>query len=202
MNKETLFKLIISYLKKWLYLSDDIILNYLTNETGRNAISHFIDRTLTKAPYKEKIDYRQVDKDNILVKKYFKNNDFLACKPGNRKKYFIITKKTLKVLLESRKYRVVFNPTENKISDKLALKYNGEREVFLKNSRRIDVVTDKYIIEVKSYRSRLSAVGQILYYGLSYPGKKKVIHLFKHGGKRDTEFEDMCRDLEILVSYE
>jgi hypothetical protein len=55
--------------KSWIYLSDDIIKTYLTNETGKDALQNFYKRVLI--PYYEKdFDYKQVSKDNELVNSY------------------------------------------------------------------------------------------------------------------------------------
>ena len=87
----------------WLYLSDDIILEYLTNETGTNAIRNFNNRILTKFPYVKGTDYEEVTAEHELVKFHYSklNNDLPARKPGNRKKYFIVTGSTFKYLLMS-----------------------------------------------------------------------------------------------------
>ena len=57
----------------WIYLSDDIILEYLTNETSIYAIKNFNERILTKHPYQEGVNYQQVSADNELIKFYWSN---------------------------------------------------------------------------------------------------------------------------------
>lgn len=51
----------------WIYLSDEIILNFLTNESGKNAINNFITRVLMPN-YENELDYLQVDKTHDLIK--------------------------------------------------------------------------------------------------------------------------------------
>ena len=56
-----------AYNKAWLYLSDDLILGNLTNEVGRNALSHFFTRTLIPF-FKEGEEYKEVKSSDRLVK--------------------------------------------------------------------------------------------------------------------------------------
>ncbi len=51
----------------WIYLSDEMILEYLTNETKKDALRHFYDRILL-ASYEEGIDYKEVLAEHELVK--------------------------------------------------------------------------------------------------------------------------------------
>ena len=57
----------------WIYLSDDLILENLTNDNGKDAIADFYRRILLKKPYQEEINYKQVSADNELVKLIFIN---------------------------------------------------------------------------------------------------------------------------------
>ena len=80
---------------------------------------------------------------------------------------------------------------------------NGKREVFISdNSRRIDILTDTEIIEVKKYTNRLASVGQILYYSKYYSNHKMRIHLFNHDNQKDIIFEEICNHLNITITYE
>lgn len=53
----------------WIYLSDEIILNFLTNEVNKDAINHFIRQVLI-SNYENEIDYLQVDKNHEIIKNY------------------------------------------------------------------------------------------------------------------------------------
>lgn len=91
---------------------------------------------------------------------------------------------------------------ESHVSDKLANNIDGIREVALCDGKRVDIVSDTEIVEVKRYIIRLGAIVQVLYYGKSFPGKYMRIHLFEHHGKRDDTFEELCDELNISVTYE
>ena len=54
----------------WIYLNDEIILGELTNEKGNCALAHFFERVLISEDYKIDIDYKKIDKNDELVKKY------------------------------------------------------------------------------------------------------------------------------------
>ena len=55
---------------KWIYLSDELILGNLTNETKKDAIRHFHNRILLKGDFQEGIDYKEIKKDDGLVINY------------------------------------------------------------------------------------------------------------------------------------
>jgi hypothetical protein len=87
-----LFWKTISNKNKWIYLSDEIILEYLTNETGKYSIVHFIKRMLIGCnDYEENIHYKKINKDDPLV--------VLNRKTSHNKKYYAVTDKTFKILL-------------------------------------------------------------------------------------------------------
>jgi hypothetical protein len=80
--------------EEWMYLSDEIIMSYMTNEKGSDAVKQFIRRKLLECDdYKENIDYKNITKNDDLVK----NNIFK--KTSNRKKYYAVTGKCFKTLL-------------------------------------------------------------------------------------------------------
>jgi hypothetical protein len=87
-----LFWKTISNKNKWIYLSDEIILEYLTNDTCSTAIPNFIKRLLIGCnDYEENIHYKKINKDDTLV--------VLNRKTSNNKKYYAVTDKTFKILL-------------------------------------------------------------------------------------------------------
>jgi hypothetical protein len=93
--------------------------------------------------------------------------------------------------------------TEKIISDRISKEENGEREIYMKNTgHRIDVLTEEYIIEVKTYSNRIKAIGQVFYYRSDYPNKKLWIHLFDHNDHRDKTFELTCKNNDIKLTYE
>jgi hypothetical protein len=184
----------------WIYLSDELILDYLTNEKSKYAISHYIKRILI-LNYQEEVEYKQVDKDNHLVAKYITER-ITDKKSGNGKKYYIVTETIYESLKNRRKYIKQYKNLEKIISDRISKELNGKREVCIDDNKRIDILTDTEIIEVKRYSNQLSAVGQIIYYSLSYPERKKRIHLFDHKNEKNIKFETMCKNLDISVTYE
>ncbi len=182
---------------EWIYLSDEMILEYLTNETNKDALRHFYDRILL-AKYEKETDYIEVSARHELVKTHYIN---CTRKTSNRKKYYIITQKTYKSLLERSKYKIKHQNKEKQISDRIAIELTGKREVVINNCKRIDILTDKHIIEVKNDKKKFEAIGQILYYSVFCPGKMKRIHLFDWQEKDET-YEQICDDLDIEVTYE
>jgi hypothetical protein len=87
-----LFWKTISNKNKWIYLSDVLILEHLTNETKKDAISHFIKRMLIGCnDYEENTHYKIIKKDDPLV--------VLNKKTSNNKRYYAVTDKTFKILL-------------------------------------------------------------------------------------------------------
>ena len=107
----------------WIYLSDEIILNFLTNEVNKDAINNFIRQVLIPNNENE-IDYLQVDKTHEIVKNCSLNltSKNEACLQANiekkkrvasNKKYYIVSGECFKNLLiqsrckagkETRKY--------------------------------------------------------------------------------------------------
>ena len=80
----------------WLYLSDEIILEQMTNEKGRMALTDFYNRVLLAEDYIENIDYKKIKKDDELIKKYeeFGSANLLNQKNKSKqttKKYYAIT---------------------------------------------------------------------------------------------------------------
>jgi len=189
----------------WIYLNDEIILSQLTNEKGKDALTHFYKRVLLKY-YKENDNYKQINKDDELVKNYVQSNIENKTKVGQGlKKYYAITRETYKDMLLTKKYnkKEVSIYSEKLYSDKLSKLLNGKREVCINGNRnRIDILTDSEIIEVKNYNNRISSIGQILYYSSFYPDRILRIHLFDHNNERDKIFTDICDKLKIKVTYE
>lgn len=185
----------------WIYLSDEIILKNFTNQEGKDAIGNFYRRTLLKHSYIEGVDYQEVSKMHELVQLYYRENENEKCF-GNRRKFYIVSKGTYDDLIARRKYKVKVSSPEKIIADKLAVELNGKREVYVDGNKRIDILSDTQIIEVKKYKNMLSAVGQILYYSEFYPNRTRRIHLFEHGNKRDQKFETICGALNIILTYE
>ena len=82
----------------WIYLSDELILENLTNETGKDAIINFYKRIMIPT-YEDELDYKQVSADNELVKFHSPRLANEKNKPGNRKKYYLVTGEAYKCML-------------------------------------------------------------------------------------------------------
>ena len=87
------------------------------------------------------------------------------------------------------------------VSTKLARQLNGKTEEWV-DGNRVDVLTNDHIIEVKRYRDRKAAIGQVLFYKMSYPNHTPRIHLFDHNGQRCTKMKSLCEKLKIVLTYE
>jgi hypothetical protein len=90
------------YSNGWIYLSDEIILGQLTNDTGSTAIPNFIKRMLIGCnDYEENTHYKIIKKDDDLVTTYsnLTITNMLDRKTSNRKKYYAVTGDTYEDLL-------------------------------------------------------------------------------------------------------
>jgi phage anti-repressor protein len=86
----------------WIYLSDEMIKEQMTNEKSACAIPNFYNRVLISDDYEENIDYKKITKDHDLVKSYenFYYSKLNNRNSSNRKKYYAITGDTYKDLLQ------------------------------------------------------------------------------------------------------
>jgi len=66
---------------------------------------------------------------------------------------------------------------EKEIQSVLHRKFGGKIEVQVRNGF-VDLLTDKYLIEIKHYKKWMTAVGQLSAYSIDYPHKKKMMYLF------------------------
>ncbi len=91
---------------------------------------------------------------------------------------------------------------ESDIRDHLASKISGSKTEVVCKSGIVDILTYKYVIEVKTAKSWKAAVGQALVYSLEFPDKLPRIHLYNSGSQ---EFEMMvisfCNQLGVSVSF-
>jgi hypothetical protein len=195
----------------WIYLNDEIILKHLTNQKSRSSLTNFYKRNLLHTNNIEGTDYRKIKKTNEMVKKYelsglandkVKNNII-----QNTKLYYAVTLIFLNKLLlqiHHKKPKFITRIQECEVSDKLSKLILGKREITIPNTTgiRVDILTDSHIVEVKRFKSRMSAIGQVLYYGHYYPDKLLRIHLFDCDSTRDVIFEKICSNVNIEVTYE
>lgn len=89
---------------------------------------------------------------------------------------------------------------ESFVSDILASKLNGQREVKTK-AGRIDVLTSKELIEVKRIERWRDAIGQLIAYGSYYPTHQLRLHLIGKPTKQEEKIiVDACRKISAIVT--
>ena len=166
---------------------------------------------LNSAEFVEDHDFKKITKDDELVQTYLTSDSYVPNEKNKAKqgakKYYAITGACLKKLRLQRKHRIIKKTktevSESTVSDRLAKELKGKREVFIyESNQRIDVMTKTTIIEVKRYKCRCDAIGQVSYYGEFYPNKSLRIHLFQCESNRDKIFEKLCGRFNIVVTYE
>ncbi|MDF0552844.1 KilA-N domain-containing protein [Kamptonema sp. UHCC 0994] len=94
--------------------------------------------------------------------------------------------------------------TEKKVQSQLAKSIGTVKREVQTLAGKIDILTAKELIEVKSVNNWKCAVGQVIIYGQSYPDRQKRIHLF---GEASPAFLSMIRshctvfDIEVTWEY-
>ncbi|AAV51136.1 putative KilA-N domain-containing protein [Acanthamoeba castellanii mimivirus] len=90
------------------------------------------------------------------------------------------------------------NNKEKIIQHELREKYKGVIEIKTK-SGYIDLLTDKYLVEIKDYRNWKSAIGQLLVYSVYYPKKIKCMYLFNVESNDINEIKTICFKYDIVL---
>lgn len=84
---------------EWILLTHELISTYLSNEKGRNALSHFIDRHLkNNEHFKDGVDYKEIDEDELSTDQYNNLSPTVVRTHGNQQ-LMTITIKTFKICL-------------------------------------------------------------------------------------------------------
>ena len=97
------------------------------------------------------------------------------------------------------KIRIINNNNKEKqIQMKLLNKYGGKTEKKVPVGY-IDLLTDDYLIEIKSYKKWLHAIGQLIGYGEFYPKKQKMLYLFDVGDGELSYVKKICKKHDIIV---
>lgn len=90
---------------------------------------------------------------------------------------------------------------ERDIADALAEREGGRCEVKTPTGR-IDVLTPKYLYEVKVARNWKAALGQVLAYARAYPDRKPRLYLFgERGAITKKDVEEHCRAAGVGVVW-
>lgn len=82
----------------WFYIGKEMVVDWLGYTDSKNTMNDFHIKLIKD--YENNEEYKEVDKDNDLVKKFYSGN-IRNEKLGNRAKYYIITGECLKGLLLS-----------------------------------------------------------------------------------------------------
>lgn len=85
-----------AYNESWIYLSSEIIHDYLGYKKTSTSLRDFY--STMKAKFADNIEYKEVNKDHEIVKFHLGRNTDGNSKPGNRAKYYIVTGETLKMM--------------------------------------------------------------------------------------------------------
>ena len=183
--------------KSWIYLSDDLILNNLTNETGKMAITNFYKRILIPN-FEVNIDYEEVDIKNNLVKSWYSNliTDIGTRKPPLNKKYYIITGECFKCLLmssrcekgkETRKYYI---QVEN-------LAINMKDYLLELKDKEIEHITRKHNLFLKRKKRSVYEKGNVVYIVSNY----KFDSFYKIGKATQKSEESISAFTSRLSTY-
>ena len=88
-------------MSEWIYLSDEIIFDNMTNDIGRNALQNFYSRCLTEN-YKKDIDYKKINKNDELVTRFPSKTNKNKVKQTT-KLYYAVTKEAYGKILNEGK---------------------------------------------------------------------------------------------------
>jgi len=174
----------------WIYLSDEIILNFLTNETGKDSVNNFIRQVLFSNNENE-IDYLQVDSNHDLIKNCSLNltsknetciqaNNEKKKRVASNKKYYVVSGECFKNLLmqsrceagkETRKYYL-------KVEKLSRLMYSYISEL---KDKKIENEENRYNLLFKNHQSFLKRKKRTAYekgdcvYILSNPYRQGIL---------------------------
>lgn len=77
-------------------------------------------------------------------------------------------------------------------------KYGGSIEVETEMGC-INLLTGKYLIEIKNYNDWKCALGQLLAYSVEYPNKIKCMYLFNVGNNKTSHIKKVCNKYDIKL---
>lgn len=91
--------------------------------------------------------------------------------------------------------------------EKLHKELGGKREVVLPDRKRVDLLTETELIEVKHAKSWSHGVGQLLAYSLHHPSKQKRLHLFGLSSTKNPRAvfdsaKTVCNSHKIKLTWE
>ena len=111
----------------------------------------------------------------------------------------------IKALEKAGYFDSIYN--EKYYQKKLHREEGGKREVVLPNRRRIDLLTDDELIEVKQATKWAEAIAQIQAYSRFYPNHRKRLHIFglhflKNPRAVLESATNVCNALDIVLTWE
>jgi hypothetical protein len=165
-----------------------------SDEINMDELVHFMKKndpeliTLDNIPHKSKLDY--------MIRK--------TGGSGRYQQVFVhpLVAEDMRLYIKRSSMRTCNKTPEREIANRLSNELLGICEVKLDNGRLIDILTDDEVIEVKIYKDRIKAIGQVIYYQSQYPELRKRIHIFGHNNERDSIFTQTCKAYDITVTYE
>lgn len=99
--------------------------------------------------------------------------------------------------------KISYSNIEQQVRDSLKAILGGQSEV-MTSCGRIDLLTDREIIEIKQLNNWKEALGQILTYSAFFPTHNKRVHLFGSATalKKLPDIEGACLPFGVLVTGE
>ena len=125
--------------ENWIYLSDEMILTNMTNETKKNALTHFYERVLF-TNFTIDVDYKEIKMNNELIKKY--NEVSGSPNLENQKN---------KVKMTTKKYYAVTGETYKELLIKSANKKGKEARQYYIKIEKLAMFYQKYTTELYKY---------------------------------------------------
>jgi hypothetical protein len=171
-----------------------------SSEINMDELRHFMKKNDTELSDESK----EITPENISHKAKV---SYMIRKIGGSGRYqqvFVhpLVAEDMRLYIKRTSMRTCNKTPEREIADRLSNKLLGICEVKLDNGRLIDILTDDEVIEVKIYKDRIKAIGQVIYYQSQYPELRKRIHIFDHNNERDSIFTQTCEAYDIKVTYE
>lgn len=124
----------------WFYVGKEMVIDWFGSASGKDTMQRFYTNLIKN--YEEYEDYKEVDKNDDLVKKFYSQKPENE-KLGNRAKYYIITGECLKGLLMSA------NTVKGKEIRRYFIKVEKLSQLMIKVFKEKDILKFKNEIEEK-----------------------------------------------------
>jgi hypothetical protein len=133
----------------WIYISNDMVVNWLGYKKGKSTMSDFYTKNLLKN-YEVDVEFKEINQNDEIIKKFYSDLNRNE-KPGNRAKFYIVTGECLKGLLMSastekgKMVRKLYIKTEKLV--KIMIMVLEERKTIEFKEKLL--IKDKEVIEYK-----------------------------------------------------